>query len=155
MALAVDEAIIGKHKVLIEAGTGVGKSLAYLVPSTLRALAGGEPVVISTNTINLQEQLVKEDIPALKRVLTTLGIPKDSLKVAQLKGRANYLCMRRWSNAHLNSEPDAETARVMGKCLVWLQSTKTGDRSELALPRGQSGVFSRISAQGARYNGSI
>lgn len=150
MAQAVADAIAEGRHLLIEAGTGVGKSLAYLVPGALRALDGGDPIVISTNTINLQEQLVQKDIPALERVLAALGIPEGSLKVAQLKGRANYLCFRRWSHAHLNSEPDAETVRVMGKCLVWLQSTSTGDRSELALPRGDGSVFSRISAQGAQ-----
>jgi len=148
MAAAVASAIEdGKH-LIVEAGTGVGKSLAYLMPAALHALAGGGPVIVSTNTINLQEQLVQKDIPVVEGLLESLGMPPGALRVAQLKGRANYLCYRRWAHAQANPAQDAREARVMGKCLVWLQETGTGDRGEISLQR-DGGIFARMSAQGA------
>jgi len=148
MAAAVASAMEKGEHLLVEAGTGVGKSFAYLVPAALHALGGGGTVVISTNTINLQEQLSKKDMPVVEGLLEALGVPGGALRVAQLKGRANYLCYRRWTHAQANPPEDEREARVLGKCLVWLQDTGTGDRHELALQRG-GGVFARLSAQGA------
>ena len=138
----------GKH-LIVEAATGVGKSLAYLVPAALRALSGGGQVIISTNTINLQEQLINKDLPAVETVLEAMDIPKGTLRYTQLKGRGNYLCFKRWAHAQVNATGDMETARVLGKTLNWLQTTETGDRGELSLPRAEGGIFSRLSAQGA------
>ena len=85
----------GEH-LIVEGGTGVGKSLAYLLPVLLYSLKNGSRVVVSTNTINLQEQLLQKDIPALARVLEEEGIiPKGEFRAVPLKGRANYLCLRR------------------------------------------------------------
>ena len=81
----------GRH-MLIEAGTGVGKSFAYLVPAAYFAMLNNTRVVVSTNTINLQDQLIKKDIPALREAL---GL---DVRAAILKGRANYLCPRRLDN---------------------------------------------------------
>ncbi|MBM3957115.1 MAG: hypothetical protein FJ313_03595, partial [Gemmatimonadetes bacterium] len=130
------------------AGTGVGKSFAYLVPAALHALGGGGTVIVSTNTINLQEQLSQKDIPVVARLLEVLGLPAGALRVAQLKGRANYLCYRRWAHAMATPPEDEREARVLGKCLVWLQDTATGDRHEVALLR-DGAMFARLSAQGA------
>ncbi|MBI2966134.1 MAG: DNA polymerase III subunit epsilon, partial [Chloroflexi bacterium] len=149
MAEAVAHAIDQGDHLIVEAGTGVGKSLAYLVPAALYALAGKGAVVISTNTINLQQQLLDKDIPAVRAVLAALGIDGDKLRAAQLKGRSNYLCYRRWAHAQTQEQADTESARVLGKCLVWLQSTTTGDRGELGLDRRDHAVFARISSQGA------
>ncbi len=149
MAAAVSEAINGGSHLVVEAGTGVGKSLAYLVPAALRALSGGGPVVVSTNTINLQDQLMTKDVPAVEDVLEAMGIPKGTLRVAQLKGRANYLCFKRWLHAQSSEGNDFDTSRVLGKTLNWLQTTETGDRGELSLPRNESAIFSRLSSQGA------
>jgi ATP-dependent DNA helicase DinG len=88
MACAVAEAFNGDKVVLVEAGTGTGKSLAYLVPSILWAVRNNQRVVISTNTINLQEQLIKKDLPFLARNSSV------EFKAALVKGRSNYACRR-------------------------------------------------------------
>lgn len=89
MAVAVANALQGKEHLVVEAGTGVGKSLAYLIPSIFFAVAARKKAVISTNTINLQEQLVEKDLPMLRGVLPV------KFEFAMLKGRHNYLCTRR------------------------------------------------------------
>src|SRR6516162_11702437 len=90
MAEAVAQAITDKHHLMVEAGTGVGKSFAYLVPAVLAALAEKEcRVVVSTHTISLQEQLIHKDIPFLQSVL-----PRPFSAVL-VKGRGNYLSLRR------------------------------------------------------------
>ncbi|MBI4306715.1 MAG: hypothetical protein HY678_10395 [Chloroflexi bacterium] len=149
MADAVKRAIDDGEHLIVEAGTGVGKSLAYLIPAALHALAGKGAVVISTNTINLQQQLFDKDIPAARSVLGALGVQPDILRVAQLKGRSNDLCFRRWAFAQGNPPPDLDTVRLLGKCLVWLRETTSGDRAELGLDRRDGTGFTRLSAQGA------
>ena len=89
MVAKVAEAMSSNQHLFVEAGTGVGKSFAYLVPALLRAIHTGQRVVISTNTISLQEQLMNKDIPMLK---AALGIPFNAVLV---KGRQNYICSRR------------------------------------------------------------
>jgi ATP-dependent DNA helicase DinG len=89
MIEAVGQAFSRDQVLLVEAGTGTGKSLAYGLPAALWARASGQPVVISTGTINLQEQLVGKDLPLVSRALKhALG---DELSFALVKGRANYL----------------------------------------------------------------
>ena len=150
MAESVAEAIQDGNHLIVEAGTGVGKSLAYLVPSALHTLSGGGTVVVSTNTINLQEQLVGKDIPAAKSVLRSIGYPDDALSFAQLKGRSNYLCYRRWAHSKTSGEITVPEARLLAKTMVWLESTMTGDRAELRLNREDQAAFTRMSSQGAR-----
>lgn len=149
MAEAAATAIESGEHLIVEAGTGVGKSLAYLIPAALHALAGKGSVVVSTNTINLQQQLIDKDIPAVRSALATLGIEPDKLRVAQLKGRSNYLCFRRWAHAQVQGAFDVDSARFLGKCLVWLQTSSTGDRGELGMDRRDHAIFSRYSSQGA------
>ena len=154
MAQAVTEAINDGERIIIEAGTGVGKSLAYLLPAALYALANGKRVVISTNTINLQEQLLNKDVPILVEALKSAedGDEEDAngLRFASLKGRANYLCMRRW-NAMYASEPTSEEARLLAKTMLWLQSTASGDRAEINLGhRDAAAPWDRLSANNAR-----
>ena len=158
MAQAVTEAINDGERIIIEAGTGVGKSLAYLLPAALYALANGKRVVISTNTINLQEQLLNKDVPILVEALKFApdsdeeGGEEDEngLRFASLKGRANYLCMRRW-NAMYASEPTSEEARLLAKTMLWLQSTASGDRAEINLGhRDAAAPWDRLSANNAR-----
>ncbi len=116
----------GRHT-MIEAGTGVGKSLAYLVPAAYFAVTNNTRVVVSTNTINLQDQLIKKDIPALKEAL---GI---DLRAAVLKGRANYLCPRRLQIMRHFGPNSAEEMRVLAKVIVWQLENQSGDRNELNL----------------------
>jgi DNA polymerase-3 subunit epsilon/ATP-dependent DNA helicase DinG len=147
MAEAVREAMLAGHW-LIEAGTGVGKSLAYLIPAALHALKNGERVVISTNTINLQEQLLKKDIPALKRILKAAGVIEDEseLRASLLKGRANYLCVRRWTASYGQYMADPDFASLASSMLLWLPKTETGDRSELSLDHQDYLTWQRFSA---------
>ncbi len=131
----------GRHQ-LIEAGTGTGKSLAYLIPAALWALKNNQRVVISTNTINLQDQLINKDIPDLCAAL------RFDLHAALLKGRSNYLCPRRMENLRRRGPQDADEMRVLGKVLVWLQETQSGDRGEINLNGpSEREVWSRICAE--------
>ena len=151
MARAVADAINNGKRLVVEAGTGVGKSLAYLLPAALYALAGNKRVVISTNTINLQEQLLNKDVPTLVKALEMedkrLG---GGLRFSQLKGRANYLCLKRWHLLRSGDSLSDDEARLLSKVLVWLQSTATGDRSELNMAsRSATAPWDRLSADGA------
>ena len=148
MAKAVSVAIESGEHLIVEAGTGVGKSLAYLVPSVLFAIRSGKKVVISTNTINLQEQLIGKDIAITSSALSEYGETADKMRATQLKGRANYVCFKRWQNAVLTTDPNDLESKLLSKLLVWMRDTETGDRSELALGR-LSSLFGRFSAQGA------
>jgi len=131
----------GRH-VLLEAPTGVGKSLGYLVPAAHYALANNDRVVISTNTINLQEQLINKDIPFLQ---TALGLP---LRAALLKGRSNYLCPRRLSALRRRGPTSEQEMHMLAKLLVWLNISQSGDRGSLTL-RGpdETSVWYRLSAE--------
>ncbi|MQA17242.1 MAG: hypothetical protein GEV09_24885, partial [Pseudonocardiaceae bacterium] len=97
MADAVDRAIRTGEHLAVQAGTGTGKSLAYLVPAALQALRRGERVVISTDTIGLQEQLIEKDLPVVQRLIG--ASEAGPRRVASLKGRRNYLCLQRWTAA--------------------------------------------------------
>ncbi|MFN8423379.1 MAG: exonuclease domain-containing protein [Anaerolineae bacterium] len=114
-------------QVLIEAGTGTGKSLAYLLPAAAYAIANGCPVVVSTHTLTLQDQLVGKDLPLVR---TLLG---GELRFALLKGRDNYLCRSRLEALTARDDLDVDAARTLAKLLVWAPNTATGDRVELAL----------------------
>ncbi len=130
----------GRH-LLVEAGTGVGKSIAYLLPAIYFSVRNDERIVISTNTINLQDQLYRKDLPDLKRIL-----PFD-FRVAILKGRSNYLCMRKLSILRNRVELRPDEARLLAKVLVWLQSTISGDVSELFIPSpGEKAAWEEIAS---------
>ena len=150
MARSVAEAINDGQRLIVEAGTGVGKSLAYLLPAALYALENGRRVVVSTNTINLQEQLIAKDIPTLVDALL-VAYPGGAreLKYSLLKGRANYLCMRRWTHAKNGESLSDEDARLLSGILVWLDRTWTGDKNELNVGRMSLSNWNRVSAQGA------
>lgn len=144
---SVSRAIYGGQKLIVEGGTGVGKSMAYLLPAVLFAASRGLRVVISTNTINLQEQLIKKDIPALINVLEKTGIVEEGLiKATQLKGRANYLCLRRWNYLAHSENPSVDESRLLSKTAVWLQNTVGGDRAEINLSGRDAFTWSKVSA---------
>ena len=152
MAHAVTQALKEGHHLMVEAGTGVGKSVAYLLPALLFSMASRRRVVVSTNTINLQEQLISKDIPDLLAALGSSndeGPPVDGLGYTHLKGRENYLCFRRWANLAQSDNLSAEEARMLAKTLVWLCGTASGDRAELNIPRRDAYVWERLSARGA------
>jgi DNA polymerase-3 subunit epsilon/ATP-dependent DNA helicase DinG len=133
---------------IVEAGTGIGKSLAYLLPSVLFARANGVPVLVSTNTINLQEQLIGKDIPDLVGALSNSGRDGlDELRVAQLKGRGNYLCVKKYETMMSSGRLSPEQARLLARVTVWLLSTTTGDRGELNIGGTDLSVWSKICAE--------
>ena len=112
---------------LVEAGTGTGKSLAYLVPAARWALQNGERTVVSTNTINLQEQLVTRDLETVKRILG------EDLRWALVKGRANYVSIRR-ARLAADSAPElfpSDRSAEIGDLLAWIEKTEDGSRSDL------------------------
>ncbi len=143
MMQAVAQALNDGQRLIVEAGTGTGKSLAYLLPSILFALENNAHVVVSTNTINLQEQLVGKDIPDLLRAL---GHHADGLEVAQVKGRSNYLCPWRWNSLLHDQGLSPDELRVLARIRVWLAGTQTGDRSALNLREGEVPVWSKVCA---------
>lgn len=142
MTQAIANAFNHNQHLMIEAGTGTGKSLAYLLPAILWSTRNDERVVISTNTINLQEQLITKDIPTIEQILDT------SFKACIIKGRGNYLCPRRLSAIRRRRPTSTDELRTLAKILVWLLESKTGDRSEISL-RGpvENNTWQRLSAQ--------
>ena len=141
MAQEVAQALNQGEQLMIEAGTGTGKSLAYLVPAALWAVSNGQRVTVSTQTINLQEQLLRQDIP-LARAITG-----GQLQAALMKGRGNYLCPRRLTTLRRRKPRDRDELRVLAKILVWLEGGATGDRGEINLRAGEYAVWTRLSAQ--------
>jgi len=147
MLTTVTKAMYHNQHLVVEGGTGVGKSMAYLLPAALFAISKGQRVVISTNTINLQEQLMNKDIPALTQVLEESGLVEPGvLKAALLKGRANYLCLRRWNHLARSESPTIDDARLLSKTSVWMQNTVSGDRAEINLSGRDFGSWNHISA---------
>jgi DNA polymerase-3 subunit epsilon/ATP-dependent DNA helicase DinG len=140
MLLAVAQIQARGGTLLVEAGTGTGKSLAYLLPSIARAVRHSERVVISTNTHTLQEQLMQKDIPGLHDWL-----PWD-FKACLLKGRSNYLSLRRWRRYLGEPCEEADELRFKLKVLVWLHGTESGDRSELRLQGHEEVLWTRIAS---------
>jgi len=142
MLRAVTKALSEGYHLMVEAGTGTGKSFAYLVPAAYWSLQNNARVVISTNTIALQDQLIKKDIPDLN---AALGL---GLRVAVMKGRTNYLCPRRLELMRQRGLESADEMRVLAKVLVWLQESQTGDRSEINLNGpAERDVWNRVSAE--------
>ena len=141
MLRLVAQAFNKSHHLLVEAGTGTGKSVAYLLPAACFAAQNGERVVISTNTINLQDQLYGKDIPDLQRILPF------EFKATLLKGRSNYICLRRLAAFRRSGPSSIEEMRLLAKILVWLPSTVTGDRAELFMPDyKEQALWSRVCA---------
>ncbi len=121
MALAVAQTIEAGGLLVVEAGTGVGKTFSYLVP----ALLSGERALLSTATKALQDQLFGRDLP---RLVQALGLP---VRIALLKGRASYLCLHRLELARRDGAHERASQRALAKIERWSQSTRTGDLAEL------------------------
>ncbi|WP_338951684.1 ATP-dependent DNA helicase [Fusobacterium nucleatum] len=130
MAQYIQEAINEDRKIIVEAGTGTGKTLAYLIPAIKWAVANKKKVIIATNTINLQEQLLLKDIPLAKSII------KDEFSYVLVKGRNNYVCKRLFNELALGKNIDIETFSIEAReqieyILKWGNKTKTGDKAEL------------------------
>lgn len=149
MAAHVAQALELQRHLLVQAGTGTGKSLGYLVPALARVGESDQPIVVATATLALQAQIVNRDIPRLLQALEPC--PESQAQVALLKGRNNYLCLHKLEGGYPEDEPDAlfdmpsSTSRV-GEEVVrlreWADRTETGDRDEL-----KPGVSDRAWAQ--------
>ena len=143
MSGAIVRAFNEREHLMVEAGTGVGKSLAYLVPSILWSWTNDTPVVISTATRNLQSQLINSDIPKALKILNPSAVhlsspPPPRFKVALLKGRGNYLCLRAVSEFFAAGfwTMSAEEQGLMPAFIEWLKSTPDGDLDSYeGLPR--------------------
>ena len=155
MAVAVADALETGEHLAVQAGTGTGKSLAYLVPAIARAVSDNTPVVVSTATIALQNQLVESDLPQLTESLTG-ALPRQP-RFALLKGRGNYLCLNKIHNGSADAEPGADdppqeelfnpiAATALGRDVQrlteWASVTDSGDRDDL-----KPGVGARSWAQ--------
>lgn len=138
MARKVLHSFNSGEPLVIEAGTGTGKSLAYLLPSVLFARENHTKVVVSTHTINLQEQLLQKDIPLLSELLG------EEIKASVVKGRGNYLCLTRWSHAITYNGP--QIIPFLMSVAVWMGESGSGDVSHLSLRRDQKWQGQAISA---------
>lgn len=143
MAEAVAQALAeGKHA-MVEAGTGTGKSLAYLVPGVLVAMATGEPVVVSTHTLSLQDQIAERDFPLLRKMFG------EDLRLVVQKGRNNYVCLRKVrSEARLTTmaTPIEDILSVMA-ILVWLTETPDGTRETLSKSSVGPSLWARVQSE--------
>ncbi|MFC0214816.1 ATP-dependent DNA helicase DinG [Paenibacillus chartarius] len=136
MIREVEEALKSDKHLMIEAGTGTGKSLGYLIPALYFGIKTDRKVVVSTHTINLQEQLRDRDIPLLQELFPA------RFRASVLKGRSHYLCLRKFEHK-INAqdyEPIKEDILIAAQMIVWLGETKHGDEEELHLPQ-RGGAF--------------
>ncbi|MBI2940356.1 MAG: DEAD/DEAH box helicase [Chloroflexi bacterium] len=140
MLRAVAEALNEGRHLVVEAGTGTGKSLAYLVPAITFGTKNNARVVVSTNTINLQDQLHQKDLPDLRRVLPY------PFRWTLVKGRANYLCLTRLAAMRRRADLSLAELITLVKILVWLPNTQTGDVNELNLTEVERAVWSKLNA---------
>lgn len=142
MAEAIARAFRDKKHLIVEAGTGTGKTLAYLVPAIEQSLGTNKRIVISTGTKNLQEQLMEKDIPFLQNVM-----PKK-FTAAYMKGRANYACLYRLHKSDdqpiLDGIDEIDSFREVRE---WARETKTGDRAELTYLPENLPFWSRVNAK--------
>ena len=131
MAKLIENSMNENKKLIVEAGTGTGKTIAYLLPTLLYAIENNLKVIVSTNTINLQEQLVNKDIPLLKKIIN------EDFNYQIVKGRGNYLCKRKLYNIDVTEkETDTEEEKteknIIRNLIDWDKNvTRTGDRNEL------------------------
>ena len=152
MATAVEDALNEKRHLIVEAGTGTGKTLAYLLP----IIKSGQRVIVSTGTKNLQEQLFFKDVPFLEQALfgeSTTGSPR--LKVCYMKGRQNYLCRKKLYD--LTGQPvlnGLEEINEFRTLLDWEKETKTGDRAELSMLPETSPLWGKLNASAEHCVGS-
>ncbi len=141
MLETVADAFNEAYHLMVEAGTGTGKSLAYLIPAVQWAVQNNTRVVISTNTINLQDQIINKDLPDLKKIL------KLDARGTTLKGRGNYVCAWRVEQLRRKAHLSPLELRLLAKILVWMPNTLTGDKQELFIPnRKEQYLWQQVNA---------
>lgn len=141
----VYHAFMEQKHALIEAGTGVGKSMAYLLPAAIFSLQKHEPVVVSTYTTQLQEQLLLKDIPILERMLSF------PLRIALLKGRGHFINLAKFNQTLREENENFDISLTKMQILVWLLETDTGDGDELNLSSGGALFWKRITDTGSPF----
>jgi len=154
MARAVADALDSADTALIQAGTGTGKSLGYLVPAVARAVREGERIVVSTATLALQRQIYTKDLPLVVEALApVLG---ERARIGLFKGRGNYLCKHKMQGGYpdpeddglpLNLGPTSELGRQVARLHAWAEETDTGDRDDL-VPGVPGRAWTQVSVQG-------
>lgn len=133
--------VFNKNKIgVFEAGTGVGKSYAYLIPSLIWAVKNNERIIISTGTINLQQQLCEKDIPMAKKIT---GI---DIKSILMKGRQNYVCKRRFVDASAQRELFGDDTEIFDKLRDWINASDTGSKSDFPFLVPEN-LWSRINSE--------
>ena len=142
MAKLIAEGLTSSQHVVVEAGTGTGKSFAYLIPCLWSAKKTGQKVVVATHTIPLQEQLQKKDIPILETILPF------SVKVSVLKGKSNYCCLKRLQSCMANPREISRQEQRLSLLgiLVWMRETITGDLQELSKVPGLLQLWPSLNA---------
>ncbi len=153
MALAVWRSIEDGGQLLVEAGTGTGKSLAYLFPALLQSARTGKRIIVSTHTVNLQEQLVRKDIPLVATMLKESGF---EAAYSIFKGRRHYLCQRRWNQSYAAAEerlslfaPDATDKIIMALAETIKADKWQGDRDDLSM-HVPDGIWAEVCSEGDR-----
>lgn len=142
MMVAVGMALNESKHLLVEAGTGTGKSVGYLLPAAFWAHQNGRRVVISTNTINLQDQLIGKDVPDLQKVLPF------EIRAAIRKGRSNYICTRLFQQMRHTGPNSGDEMALYSRILFWLKHTDSGDVAELSLRTpGERLAWTRLSGE--------
>ncbi len=161
MALSVAEAFNGEKVCAVEAGTGSGKSFAYLVPAIMYSKANHVRIIVATGTINLQEQLIGKDLPVLHRAFA--GMAPESAEApfqyALIKGRGNYICVRRAQELRNDPEQlqltveDEEEQAAVGQVLAWAETTRDGSLSDLPF-QVRGSVWEKVQSDGDRCWGA-
>jgi ATP-dependent DNA helicase DinG len=144
MAEAVYRALDGQDHLVVEAGTGTGKTIAYLLP----ALLHGRRIIVSTGTKTLQDQIFYKDVPLLESIIGR------QIRAAYLKGRNNYLCRLKLETLHSEGLFSPHELRSFQKILDWSQSTETGDRGELGSAGEDAELWAKLDARRERCLGS-
>ena len=148
MAHRVAQALDSVEPVCIEAPTGIGKTFAYLVPALFHARETGKPVIVSTHTINLQEQILRKDVPLLAKIFGT------TIHCRIAKGRSNYLCKNRFSQVVKQSSPPLPGS-WLEELLKWSSETATGDREEFSPAASNQGFWSEVACDALNCLGAL
>lgn len=144
MLKTVGNSLEEKNIAIIEAGTGIGKTMAYLLPAVVFSKKQLQPIVVSTHTIQLQQQIMDRDIPLLKEILP---FPFEAVI---LKGRSHYIDLRKFEQALYEHDDNYDTVLAKAQIAVWLTETETGDSDEINLPSGGRFLWNKVKSTGGR-----
>ncbi|MFY4776010.1 ATP-dependent DNA helicase DinG [Metabacillus sp. RGM 3146] len=137
MMRAIYHALNSHQHLLLEAGTGTGKTLGYLLPSVLYALREKKRILVSTHTVTLQQQLLQKDIPALQSKYPYFD-------AALLKGQSHYISLQKFEHTLAEEDDNYDSILAKSQILIWLTETETGDRDQINLPSGGAVLWRRI-----------